>query len=205
MASSSKSGSESDDYKKKKKRKSKKKKVHPQVWALYMLAAKYSRIRTIFQAIKPLLVRYLVSTRKLQCHSTSCGGSHCYIHPKERNHFPLSHSHFSLWAAAIVSGCRRSNHLFPSERPLGQGRWFFHCWNTAKLSNLWLCPWKLKVLMLSTPETSGQCTGQDISPRTCDQLQYATRVVRTTPSNASKPSTPFRNDCFPKLAAVSSK
>ena len=63
MASSSESGSESDDYKKKKKRKSKKKKVCPQVWALYMLAAKYSRIRTIFQAIKPLLVRYLVSAR----------------------------------------------------------------------------------------------------------------------------------------------
>lgn len=62
MASSSESGSESDDYKKKK-RKSKKKKVRPQAWALYILVAKSSRIRMIFQAIKPLLVRYLVSVR----------------------------------------------------------------------------------------------------------------------------------------------
>lgn len=29
---------------------------------------------------------------KWQCHSTSCGGSHCFVHPEEKNHFLLSQS-----------------------------------------------------------------------------------------------------------------
>jgi hypothetical protein len=40
---------------------------------------------------------------KWQCHSTSCGQSHCYVHPNEKTHFPLSHTHFNVWGSAIVS------------------------------------------------------------------------------------------------------
>ena len=40
---------------------------------------------------------------KWQCHSTTCGQSHCYVHPDEKIHFPLSHTHFNVWASAIVS------------------------------------------------------------------------------------------------------
>lgn len=48
---------------------------------------------------------------KWQCHSTSCGGFHCYVHPEEKKHLPLGHSHFNLWAATIVSGGKTSRHL----------------------------------------------------------------------------------------------
>lgn len=40
---------------------------------------------------------------KWQCHSTSCGQYYCYVHPDEKTHFSLSHTHFNVWASAIVS------------------------------------------------------------------------------------------------------
>ena len=147
---------------------------------------------------------------KWQCHSTSCGGSHCYVHPKEKSHFPLSHSHFSLWAAAIVSGRGFSweSTVYQADNLLGEGWWFCHCWNTTKLSNLWFCARKLQVPMLNATEMSGWCTGKDFcSTRTCNQLQYATRAVWATPSNTSKSSTSLwvGNHCNSELATISTK
>ena len=39
---------------------------------------------------------------KWQCHSNTCGQFHCYVHPEEKTHFALGHSHFNIWASAIV-------------------------------------------------------------------------------------------------------
>ena len=39
---------------------------------------------------------------KWQCHSNTCGQYHCYVHPEEKTHFALGHSHFNIWASAIV-------------------------------------------------------------------------------------------------------
>ncbi|KAJ7309325.1 hypothetical protein DFH08DRAFT_719284, partial [Mycena albidolilacea] len=33
-----------------------------------------------------------------------CGSAHCFIHPDEIDHFPLSHAHFDSWAAAMLKG-----------------------------------------------------------------------------------------------------
>lgn len=40
---------------------------------------------------------------KWQCHSNACRQSHCYVHPEEKTHFAFSHSHFNIWASAIVN------------------------------------------------------------------------------------------------------
>ncbi|KAJ7240889.1 hypothetical protein C8J57DRAFT_1245018 [Mycena rebaudengoi] len=33
-----------------------------------------------------------------------CGNTHCYVHPDDRAHFPLSHNHMNTWAAAMLKG-----------------------------------------------------------------------------------------------------
>ncbi|KAJ7347867.1 hypothetical protein DFH08DRAFT_1080098 [Mycena albidolilacea] len=33
-----------------------------------------------------------------------CGSAHCFVHPNEIDHFPLSHAHFDSWAAAMLKG-----------------------------------------------------------------------------------------------------
>ncbi|KAJ7164536.1 hypothetical protein C8R46DRAFT_901290 [Mycena filopes] len=33
-----------------------------------------------------------------------CGSEHCFVHPDDRNHFPLSHAMFESWAAACLKG-----------------------------------------------------------------------------------------------------
>ena len=39
---------------------------------------------------------------KWQFHSNTCGQSHCYVHPEEKTHFALGHSHFNIWALPVV-------------------------------------------------------------------------------------------------------
>ncbi|KAJ7922062.1 hypothetical protein B0H13DRAFT_2317823 [Mycena leptocephala] len=33
-----------------------------------------------------------------------CGSEHCFVHPDEQDHFPLSHTHFESWGAAMFKG-----------------------------------------------------------------------------------------------------
>ncbi|KAJ7939894.1 hypothetical protein B0H13DRAFT_1542013, partial [Mycena leptocephala] len=33
-----------------------------------------------------------------------CGSTHCFVHPDEPDHFPLSHAHMESWGAAMLKG-----------------------------------------------------------------------------------------------------
>ena len=37
-----------------------------------------------------------------ECSKGGCSTSHCFIHPENSKHIPLSHNHFAIWATAWV-------------------------------------------------------------------------------------------------------
>jgi len=37
-----------------------------------------------------------------ECSKGGCSTDHCFIHPENSEHIPLSHNHFAIWAAAWV-------------------------------------------------------------------------------------------------------
>ena len=92
------------------------------------------------------------------CHLPSCHSDLCYVPPDNGVHFPLSHSHFDKWAAAMVF-----NHFFLIVKLLifDVALWFqwwtFHNIGTpSKYQWIQFCVYEISCFQIATSSSSHQ-------------------------------------------------
>ncbi|KIM60028.1 hypothetical protein SCLCIDRAFT_125179 [Scleroderma citrinum Foug A] len=61
-----------------------------------------------------------------ECSKGGCSTSHCFIHPENSEHIPLSHNHFAIWAAAwshlFILDQQRGPQFADLEKPLNHAK-----------------------------------------------------------------------------------
>jgi len=104
-------------------KKAKKSKVHIYALLFTCFSAQFHVVKTpkaadINNANVPHNDNIKVLRQRWICHQKpGCASDHCFINPVDASHLPLGHSHFDVWAAAMVSDLHlhyTKDDLFPT-------------------------------------------------------------------------------------------